>query len=73
MSSQMVSTEEPGPLATRVSLEPAIDSAPVQAVGTERPVSVDPLQGGTQSLAISDGGALAARIDEPLDGLGQPP
>jgi hypothetical protein len=53
-------------------LESAIDGAPVQPVGPERLVSFDPLKGGTQSLAISDGGAVAARIEEMLDGLGHP-
>jgi hypothetical protein len=51
-------------------LKPSIDFAPVNSVRAKITMGFDPLDGGHQTLAIPDDGAVAARIEEAFDGLG---
>jgi hypothetical protein len=50
-------------------LKPPVDIAPVKSVRSKITMSFDPLEGGHQTLAITDDGTIAARIEEAFDGL----
>jgi hypothetical protein len=51
-------------------LKPPVDIAPVNSVRSKITMSFDPLDGRHQTLAITDDGTVAARIEEAFDGLG---
>jgi len=51
-------------------LKPLIDGAPVNSVRPKITMSFDSLDGGYQTLAILDDGAVARGIEEAFDGLG---